>query len=865
MATSIGPKIGIDGEKEYKNAIKGIVQETKTLDAQLKEVASRMDDETNSMKNNQDKTELLSKKKEALTKELELMADKLEDLQNSTDDTTQAENKLQEQMAKVQTQLNKTNSELDKCADSADDAKSPLEELNDTISDQEKELADLKEAYTNAYLEFGATSDECQELASQIDEVSAELETNRSTLANATGAADGLASSYDEVSDSASTAGSNVSESFEGVDGSIDSVAQNVGALGGEFGTASINMAQAILEGGVMGAVSTLVEALPGIAAAAWEMAEEWDSACDTMAISTGIFGDELKSLEENMSGVYAGTRNMGITEEEVAALSGEIVTMFGYSGDELEKFGIKVSEFAGTHGVDAVKTVDDIYRTMKLWGEEAGTEAEIMDKLTKAAQDSGLSVDEMNSILLKNQGAFESLGMTYDEAINFMMNYRKAGGDVNDMTKMLTTAQKNLADTPHAEYIFGAAIETMSKYTNTAEAMNATIGTTGMTIKDLFGDGKLGQQMAQVFTDGKFAMEDMINAGDGWQGQLERTSIATDDFVDQQDRVWRQVAADTGDAVYEAVNYMGSWDAALEQVRYSSAGMVELTDSAFAAFKDSAAYGVDGVADAFTRMAELSGQSVEGLVYGLYTGQASVESMAEATNVSSDKIQAAVDAYSEVFSNVGVEGPNKSAEAVEEMAATSSSSTQQAGKNIEQNMSKGAKGAETAVKTSMTNAQNSVSTSTKSMVSSASNAWDRISSIFSTAIQLHFSAPILEATATGVKKVGTQRFAQGYNAAMMLKQPTIFGAAGNNLLVGGDRSGAEIVVGETHLMNMFTNAVRNALGYTNGYGGGNTTNNYGGNAVNVNVYGAPGQDVRELANLVSKQINKQVNVRRSV
>lgn len=113
MANTISTKIKIEGEKEYKSSIKNITQETKTLDAQLKEVASRFDDETESMEKAKESAELLQKKKEALERELETMQNHLDDVKEAYGDNSMEAMKLEEQIAKVETQLNNTNSAIE--------------------------------------------------------------------------------------------------------------------------------------------------------------------------------------------------------------------------------------------------------------------------------------------------------------------------------------------------------------------------------------------------------------------------------------------------------------------------------------------------------------------------------------------------------------------------------------------------------------------------------------------------------------------------------------------------------------------------------------------------------------------------------
>ena len=80
----------------------------------------------------------------------------------------------------------------------------------------------------------------------------------------------------------------------------------------------------------------------------------------------------------------------------------------------------------------------------------------------------------------------------------------------------------------------------------------------------------------------------------------------------------------------------------------------------------------------------------------------------------------------------------------------------------------------------------------------------------------------------------------------MILNTPTIFGQM-NGRLLGAGEAGPEAVVGVTSLREMIRDAVT----------GSTTNNNYGG--VNVVVYGAPGQDVNELADIIEDRINANI------
>lgn len=105
------------------------------------------------------------------------------------------------------------------------------------------------------------------------------------------------------------------------------------------------------------------------------------------------------------------------------------------------------------------------------------------------------------------------------------------------------------------------------------------------------------------------------------------------------------------------------------------------------------------------------------------------------------------------------------------------------------------------------------------------------------------------------IPMIDIQWYAKAMQGGMILDRPTIFGASGGQLLGAGE-AGSETVVGTGSLMSMIRTAVQESMGYVPA---GDTTN-YGG--VTVNVYGAPGQDVDELADIIEDRITHNVKRR---
>lgn len=81
MATQIGPKIGIEGEKEYRQQIAQIINQTKTLQSSMQKTASSWDKNTSEMTKN-------AAKAQNLTQQIDLQKQKLEYLNTMLEQST---------------------------------------------------------------------------------------------------------------------------------------------------------------------------------------------------------------------------------------------------------------------------------------------------------------------------------------------------------------------------------------------------------------------------------------------------------------------------------------------------------------------------------------------------------------------------------------------------------------------------------------------------------------------------------------------------------------------------------------------------------------------------------------------------------
>ena len=105
MAVNIGPKIGIDGEAEYRKELNNIIQQAKTLDSEMKAVSASFDKNTTAAKKN-------AAQAAELSKQIKLQEERVKKLGEMVDKSTEKTGANSTTTLKWQQALNEANAEL---------------------------------------------------------------------------------------------------------------------------------------------------------------------------------------------------------------------------------------------------------------------------------------------------------------------------------------------------------------------------------------------------------------------------------------------------------------------------------------------------------------------------------------------------------------------------------------------------------------------------------------------------------------------------------------------------------------------------------------------------------------------------------
>ena len=261
----------------------------------------------------------------------------------------------------------------------------------------------------------------------------------------------------------------------------------------------------------------TMTKAITGpLTAAAVASVAAWndvDSALDEVTKMTGATGTALEELK----GVATDIATTIPTDFETAAKAvGEVNTKFGLTGDALESLSTQFVKFSAITGQDVTAAVDGVSKAMAAFNMDASDAPGLMDAIAKASQKTGISVDTLESSLVKNAAALAGLGLGAEEAVAFLAQLEMSGADTNTvmsgLQKALTVATKNGQTLPEALADFQSKMNGSASETEKLQAAC-----------DLFGK-KAGPAIYEACNQGTLSFDDLAGAAEDATGTIDQT-----------------------------------------------------------------------------------------------------------------------------------------------------------------------------------------------------------------------------------------------------------------------------------------------------------------------------------------------------
>lgn len=572
------------------------------------------------------------------------------------------------------------------------------------------------------------------------------------------------------------------------------------------------------------GLTKSVTVPIVGVGAAALKAFSEVDKGADALVMKTGATGEQLEAMKTSMENLAT---SMPTTFEQAGNAIGEVNTRFGVTGEQLETLSGQFLKFAQLNGTDVSGSIDKVQKVMSAFNLDVDDAGAVLDTLNKVAQDTGINVDTLASGLVTNGAALRGLNLDAAQSAVLLGQLEKSGID----TSAVMTGLSKVQATAFKDGI------------SMSDALATAVSSSGDAV-EIFG-AKAGPKLYEAFQSGILSMD-----------------MFTGSAVSLQDNIGS--VSDTFDAT---LSPMDQWSLTMNQLTLAGAELGNATGPVLVPM-------IQGLAEAAKSAGEWFGSLDEGTKKTIVTIGGIVAAIGPALVIIGKVITVigtitkAVGVITPLLGGLGtafsaLTGPIGLAIAAGVLIIANWDKIKDTAKNI----GKGIADAWGTLKDKTSEAWENIKTSIADKIGGARDKVkeiiDRIKGLFN----FHWELPKLKLphlSITGklslnppsVPKIEVKWYRKAYDRAYGFSRPTVIPTA-SGMIGFGDGPGTEIVIGQNTLMRTIGTAVQSAMGYFPAGGGSSTSNTFGDTI--INVYGAPGQDIEELADIIEDRINAKV------
>ena len=243
----------------------------------------------------------------------------------------------------------------------------------------------------------------------------------------------------------------------------------------------------------------------------------EMDDGYDTVITKTGATGEALEDLTAAVDTVFA---NLPTDAENAGIAVGEVNTRFGLTGEACAALSEEFIKFAEINGTDLNSAIDGVDAIMTKFGVDSAEAANVLGLLTKAGQDTGLSMETLYTTLQTNGATLKEMGLDLTSSVNLLAQFEANGVDASTALAGLKKAQQNAtAEGKTMEEALGETIDAIKNASSETEALQIAT--------DLFGK-KGAAEMTQAIREGRLSIDDLSGSLEDYGTTVSDTFEAT-------------------------------------------------------------------------------------------------------------------------------------------------------------------------------------------------------------------------------------------------------------------------------------------------------------------------------------------------
>lgn len=469
MAT-FGLKLGIEGEKQFKQALRDINAQLKTVGAEAKMVASQYDANDKSAEAVAARTDVLNKQIEAQRSKLEMLNEALDNAKKTYGENSQEAQRWQQKIYETQTAINGLNRQLEENAKSTADATGAEKEGKDAadkyakstkdVGDNAKESGDKLEVLANvakaagaamatAAAAIGAAIVSAGKALAEMTVQGAEYADNVNTQAKVTGIATDKLQEYMYAAEL-------VDVSVETMTGSMTKMVRSMQSA--RNGTAQYTEAYEALGVSVTDANGELRDSEEVY----WELIDalgKIDNETERDALAMTVFGKSAKELNplieagaDQMAEYAAQAREAGYV------LSGETLDAYNAFDDQLKRLDSGATAAKNALGTILLPVLNDL----------AGEGVDLLGEFSRGIQDADGDISKMADVL------GEVLPKALDAVVIYLPEVVRIAGTI--ITALADALMDNLpAILAAAEEVLGKLVDFVLE--NLPELISVAVG----------------------------------------------------------------------------------------------------------------------------------------------------------------------------------------------------------------------------------------------------------------------------------------------------------------------------------------------------------------------------------------------------
>lgn len=319
-----------------------------------------------------------------------------------------------------------------------------------------------------------------------------------------------LETEYDNLNTASDNALKSAGEAIQNAGTKVTQAGQKVTKVGDSIGSAGKKIAP-------------VSAAVAGIGVAAVNSAKELDEGYDTIIIKTGATGKAAEALQDQMDNVFT---SVPTTAAEAGTAIGDVTTRFGLSGDKLGEVSKTFIKFADITGTDVSSAINNTDSIMEKFGVDTDQVDSVLGIMTATGQKTGVSMDTLYGSLSKNGSTLKEMGLSLGQSVTLLGNLEANGVDTS-------TAMTALSKANQAAVKQGKSLDSVLK-SGIKSIKNAKTQTDALQIAtDLFGK-KGATEMTQAIREGRFSIDDLNTSMDTYATTVQDTYEETLDPWDK-------------------------------------------------------------------------------------------------------------------------------------------------------------------------------------------------------------------------------------------------------------------------------------------------------------------------------------------